>query len=140
MYRAQRHVVSLDERLMVLGSACFSLPPAQDSAGSANTAILQAAVEEALSAQTAEQRFLLASYFFDGRTSADIGRSIGVHESTVSRRLDQTLKDLRTRIKRNLCKCGMSSRQVVESFQNEGYEIPSDIRGLLLQGRKLANE
>ena len=145
IYRSGSNMVSLDERMAAIGSACLSLPPVQErnlqrNFASADSAVFQRAIEEAFSAQTAERRFLLAAYFFDGRTLAEIGRSIGAHESTVSRRLDQTLRDLRAKIKRSLSKHGMSSRQIIESLECETYDLPLDIRGLLLRGLNAVKE
>ena len=43
-------------------------------------------------------RFLLSSYYLDRRTLAEIARTLCVHESTVSRKLDKLAKSLRKHI------------------------------------------
>ena len=47
---------------------------------------------------SAEDRFILASYYLDGRTLAEIARTLAVHESTISRKLDKLAKSLRKQI------------------------------------------
>jgi len=121
-YRSQRRMVSLDERLMVIQTTLFTdLPAAVDPR-------LSEAIKEAFLALSAESRFLLAGYFFDQRTLAELARTLGVHESTVSRRLDRLTKLLRTRIGRLLRGKGMTIRQVQESFRTDVRDLSLDLR------------
>jgi len=46
---------------------------------------LESATDEALAALPAEDRVVLAAYYLDGRTLAEVARMLGVHESTISR-------------------------------------------------------
>ena len=46
----------------------------------------------------AEDRMILSAYYLDGRTLAEIARMLGVHESTISRKLDKLAKSLRKQI------------------------------------------
>jgi len=105
-YRSQRRLVSLEEQ--VEAGAQFRAkepdPPPPD-------ARLPAAADEALSSLSAEERFILASYYLDGRTLAEIAGTLRVHESTVSRRVEKTTKGLRKRILRGLRDRGMSVRE-----------------------------
>ena len=99
---------------------------------------LNNSIEQACSQCSSEERFLLAAYFFDEQTLAKIARTLGVHESTVSRRLDRLIADLRRRIKRILRETGMSPGQIEESLQSDCKELPLSIRSLLLRGLNLA--
>jgi RNA polymerase sigma-70 factor, ECF subfamily len=58
-------------------------------------AALQAALTAALGALDAHDRLRLAYYYADDRTLAEIGRLLGEHEATVSRKLDRTRRDVR---------------------------------------------
>ena len=53
---------------------------------------------------------VLSAYYLDGRTLAEIARMLGVHESTISRKLDKLAKLLRKQILAGLTKRGMSRR------------------------------
>jgi RNA polymerase sigma-70 factor (ECF subfamily) len=58
---------------------------------------LQAALAAALGTLQPRDRLRLAYYYADDRTLAEIGRLLGEHEATVSRRLDRTRRDVRSR-------------------------------------------
>jgi RNA polymerase sigma-70 factor (ECF subfamily) len=126
-YRVQRRFVSLDERLGVIHDTLFSAAPSV--VDPRLDPRLNEAVKESFLALPAEQRYLLASYFFDQRTLADIAKTLGVHESTVSRRLNGLLQSLRRRITRILHEKGMSLRQVQESFDTDVRDLTIDVQG-----------
>ena len=50
---------------------------------------IEAAVKAELVTLDASQRFLLAAYYLDHRTLAEIAKLQGVHESTISRKLER---------------------------------------------------
>src|SRR5438874_8660922 len=77
-YRKQKRLVSLEEETEA--GREFAAPKADGHA--TVDARLDAATDAALAALAAEERFLLASYFLDQRTLAEIAKSLGVHEST----------------------------------------------------------
>jgi RNA polymerase sigma-70 factor (ECF subfamily) len=107
-YRRQRRLVSLEEET----EDGHELP--------ARVAVdprVEAATDEALSALPAEDRFILASYYLDDRTLAEIGRALTVHESTISRKLDKLAKSVRKRILKTLEQEGMSRRQAEEAME-----------------------
>jgi RNA polymerase sigma-70 factor (ECF subfamily) len=144
-FRSQRREISLDQGLAAIGAACLSQPAAQEvqlqyGTEAYATARLHSAIEEACLARTPEQRFLLAAYFFDGWSLADIAKSLGVHESTVSRRLDRVLRDLRRGISAGLRRRGMNPRQIEESMESGVRELPFEMRGVLLRGIRLARD
>jgi RNA polymerase sigma-70 factor (ECF subfamily) len=61
-------------------------------------AMVQAALTAALGALDPRDRLRLAYYYADERTLAEIGRLLGEHEATVSRKLDRTRRDVRRRV------------------------------------------
>jgi len=74
-----------------------------------------------LAALEPEQRFLLAAYYLDRRTLAEIGKLLHVHESTISRKLERATAALRKRIRKRLIAEGMSGRQADEAM--EGVDV-----------------
>lgn len=108
-YRSRSREVSLEEKLEQ--GASFASPQTEDETPAA---VLAVAVGKELKALEAEDRFVLASWYLDQRTLAQIGRQLGVHESTVSRRLDRLTQMLRKRIRKRLQAIGWSPRQCDE--------------------------
>ena len=78
---------------------------------------VEAATAAELTALDAEERFLLAAYYLDGRTLAEIAKLMRVHESTISRRLDRSTSSLRKRIRKRLTTAGMNGRQADEAME-----------------------
>jgi RNA polymerase sigma-70 factor (ECF subfamily) len=60
------------------------------------------ALSGALASLTPRERLLLACYYVDQLTLAEIGRLLGEHESTVSRQLERMRRALRERVTRTL--------------------------------------
>jgi RNA polymerase sigma-70 factor (ECF subfamily) len=65
-------------------------------------AILQTTLTAALDALEPRDRLRLAYYYADDRTLAEIGRLLGEHEATVSRKLERTRRDVRRRVEAEL--------------------------------------
>jgi len=65
-------------------------------------AILQAALTTALDSLDLRDRLRLAYYYVDDRTLAEIGRLLGEHEATVSRKLERTRQAVRRRVESTL--------------------------------------
>jgi RNA polymerase sigma-70 factor, ECF subfamily len=128
-YRKQRRLVSLDEESE---DGVQFAAPAGDDTSPAHPA-LAGATEEALKALTAEDRFVLSSYFLDNRTLADIGRTLRVHESTISRKVEKLTKNLRKQILKNLTKLGLSRRQAEEAFSADLSDLALNVRASLAQ-------
>ena len=115
-YRKQRRDVSLDEQLEM--GASFAARPAAPAPADERVA---SAVARSLAECDAEERFLLASYYLDGQTLADIGRQLRVHESTISRKLVRLTGDLRKRVRKRLLAAGLDGRQCDELL--EGLDV-----------------
>jgi RNA polymerase sigma-70 factor (ECF subfamily) len=94
---------------------------------------LREAIQDALGDQPAEERFVLASYYFDGRTLAEIGKLLHVHEATVSRRLRRATDTIRKRLLKNLEKSGMSRRAAEEALGTDPRDVDlrMDLKKLL---------
>jgi RNA polymerase sigma-70 factor, ECF subfamily len=112
-YRRTRHEVSLEERV----ESGVQFEAREAPAESAVDDKVQAAVGDTLSALESEERFLLSAYYLDGRTLAEIGRVLRVHESTVSRKLERLVTSLRKELRKKLVASGMSLRQADEAMQ-----------------------
>jgi RNA polymerase sigma-70 factor, ECF subfamily len=109
-YRSRSREISLDQQLEV--GVEFESPPAMDEKGADDC--IGIAVSQTLAEVSTEERFLLASWYLDQRTLADIGRQLHVHESTISRRLDRLTGTLRKRVRKRLQAAGLSSRDCDE--------------------------
>jgi RNA polymerase sigma-70 factor, ECF subfamily len=128
-YRKTKRLVSLDEESEE--GIQFSAPDPEPVAPA--DARLAQATDEVLAALSAEERLVLSAYYLDGRTLADIARMLGVHESTISRKLDKLAKSLRKQILSSLSRRGMSRRQAEEAMEVDVRDLGLDIRRSLAQ-------
>ena len=128
-FRRTRRLVSLDEQSEE--GAQFAAPGSEPAA--VVDARVEAATDEVLSRTTAEDRFILASYYLDGRTLAEIARTLAVHESTISRKLDKLTKALRKQIVATLERKGMSRRQAEEALELDVRDLRLNIRNRVAQ-------
>lgn len=94
---------------------------------------LTVATDEALAGLSAEERYLLACYYLDGATLAEIAGILRVHESTISRRLGKLAATLREDILSRLMSRGMSRRQAEEALETDVRDVDVDIRRRLAQ-------
>ena len=128
-YRKQKRTVSLEEQTEEGAQFAAAVPePARTS-----DRRLEAATDEALAELSSEDRFTLASYYLDGRTLAEIARTLGLHESSVSRRLDRLATGLRKRILAGLRMRGMSHAQATEALETDVRDIELNLRSRLTQ-------
>lgn len=95
---------------------------------------LDQAVDEALASVSAEGRFILASYYLDDRTLSDIARMLGVHASTVSRKIEKIKVGVRKKTLRALRSRGIDARQAGELLQAGVLEMNVDVRRRLMPG------
>ena len=126
-YRRNRRFVSLEEESEE--GAQFASP--QPEPTPAVDTRVEAAVDQTLAALPPEDRYVLAAYFLDDRTLADIARSLRVHESTISRKLDKLCKSLRKSILSSLRERGMSRRQAEEALQVDVRDLRVNLRSRL---------
>jgi RNA polymerase sigma-70 factor, ECF subfamily len=128
-YRRTRRLVSLDEESE---DGIQFRAPDPDPAPPSDQRVAQA-TDEALAALSAEDRVVLGAYYLDGRTLAEIARMLGVHESTISRKIDKLAKSLRKQIVAALARRGMSRRQAEEALEVDVRDLQVDIRRSLTQ-------
>ena len=126
-YRRGKRLVSLEEKEEA--GVQFVAPAPETPA--AVDARLEAATDQALQSLAAEDRFILAAYFLDQRTLAEIAQTLGVHESTISRKLGKVTAGLRKQIVSGLRQRGMSKRQAEEALEADVRDFSLDIRGRL---------
>lgn len=128
-YRRTKRLVSLEEESEE--GAQFPAPAPEPVPVADNR--LSQATDEVLGALPAEDRMVLSAYYLDGRTLAEIARTLGVHESTISRKVDKLAKSLRKQIVAALGRRGMSRRQAEEALEVDVRDVQLDIRRSLAQ-------
>lgn len=128
-YRRTKRLVSLDEEIE--DGAQFAAPE-PEPASSADP-LLESSVDAALVALSSEDRLVLAAYYLDGRTLAEIARILGVHESTVSRKLDKLAKSLRKKILADMMRQGIDRREAEERLEVDVRDLRVNIRRSLGQ-------
>jgi RNA polymerase sigma-70 factor (ECF subfamily) len=128
-YRRQKRMVSLDEETEE--GAQFATADAEPA--QAVDARLESVTDETLTALDADERFILAAYYLDGRTLAEIARMLSVHESTISRKLDKLVKSLRKQVLAGLARKGMSRRQAEEALATDVRDLTLNLRERLAQ-------
>ncbi len=111
--RSQARDVSLDEQI----EAGISFAAKPQSAAPVADPRVTAAIARTLAEVSSEERFLLASYYLDQRTLASIGRQMGVHESTICRKLERLTNALRKRIRKRMQDAGISLPRCDELLQ-----------------------
>jgi RNA polymerase sigma-70 factor (ECF subfamily) len=134
-YRKTKRLVSLEEQAEegVQFSAAPSSGPVSPLDGR-----LGAALDEALGLLSGEDRLVLASYYLDDRTLTEIGRMVGVHESTISRRLERMLKSLRKQVLAGLVSRGMNRVQAEETLDADVRYLQVDVTRKLQENRPAA--
>jgi RNA polymerase sigma-70 factor (ECF subfamily) len=128
-YRKQKRTVSLEEKTEEGVQFAAAVPEPLY----ASDQRLEAATDEALAELSSEDRFTLACYYLDGRTLADVARTMGLHESSVSRRLDRLATGLRKRILAGLRTRGMSHAQAAEALETDVRDLQLNLRSRLTQ-------
>jgi len=128
-YRKQKRTVSLEEQTEEGVQFAAAVP----EPACASDKLLEAATDEALAELSSEDRVTLASYYLDGRTLAEIARTLGLHESSISRRLERLATGLRKRILAGLRMQGMSHAQATEALATDVRDIHLNLRSRLTQ-------
>ena len=128
-FRRQRRSVSLEEQ----SEAGVQFKAETPDPAQAIDARLREATDQALVSLPTEDKCILASYYLDGRTLAEIARLLGVHESTISRKLEKITAGTRKAIRSGLMKRGMSRKEADQSMEVEVTELSLEVRRRLLQ-------
>ena len=104
--------------------------------------LFRRALEVALGLLEPRDKERLRLYYAAEQTLADIGRKLGEHESSVSRNLDRTRRELRHQVEQALRKpssspdarspaAGLSDAQIALCFQYASEDAPIDVDRLL---------
>jgi len=128
-YRRTKRLVSLEEENE--DGERFAAPEPEPVASADSR--LESATDAALATLPSEDRVVLAAYYLDGRTLAEIARMLGVHESTISRKVDKLAKALRRKILAGIMQQGMSRRQAEEALEVDVRDLQVNIRNSLAQ-------
>ncbi len=130
-YRSVRRETSLDAA--VEDGAQFAAPELERAVADPR---VDAAVTAELAGLDAEERFLLAAYYLDHRTLAELAKLQGVHESTISRKLERITAGARKRVRKRLMQAGMSARQADETMEDvDVRDLRVRVSETLQQGR-----
>jgi RNA polymerase sigma-70 factor, ECF subfamily len=128
-YRSKKRLVSLEEEEEA-GSQFAAPAPSRVSVIDPR---IEEAVAEALSNLDSEARAILAAYYLDGHKLAEIGRMMGFHEATASRKVDRATKALRKALREGLLRRGMSKRQVEEALDTDVRDLNVSVHKKLTQ-------
>jgi RNA polymerase sigma-70 factor, ECF subfamily len=129
-FRSQRKFVSFDETIEQKMTANVEEPDCR-----AAHELVAKATDAALDEVSAEERLLLAAYYLDGHTLAQIGRMLALHESTVSRRLEKVTARLRKRIVAKLRAGGIAKGEAEKLLELDVRDLGIDVRRSLAQER-----
>ncbi len=105
-FRSERRFLSFDERICAVNFG-FDQTVRSDHN-------FEECLKSTIRELKPERRLLLASQFFDHRTLAQIATMLHVHESTVSRRLDKALRQIRRGVLRQLRSQGLDQPTLTE--------------------------
>jgi RNA polymerase sigma-70 factor (ECF subfamily) len=98
-------------------------------------AILQVVLTAALDALAPRDRLRLAYYYVEGLTLAEIGRLVGEHEATVSRKLERTRREIRKHVEGALRQeKKLSAAQLQLCYEYAREEWPFDLTRALSPG------
>jgi RNA polymerase sigma-70 factor (ECF subfamily) len=134
-YRKTKRLVSLEEQAEE--GVQFSASPSSQPSSPLDSR-LGASLDEALGLLSGEDRLVLASYYLDDRTLTEIGCMVGVHESTISRRLEKLLKGLRKQVLAGLVSRGMNRVQAEEALEADVRYLQVDVTRKLQENRPAA--
>lgn len=135
---AQRHVDHFRRRRREepLEEVDAPAPEAATETPEQEISLLERAIEEAIAKQEAEERYLLAAYHLDGQTLKQIALVLGVHEATVSRKLQRTTAEIRKQIVKNLEHDGLSRRAAAEALGTDPRDLDVNLKKLLQNSQR----
>jgi RNA polymerase sigma factor (sigma-70 family) len=126
--RASARTVSLED---VGGDQRPDPAPAVSPRRTEHVALVQRALDEAVTGLDARDRLRLRLYYGEGLKLAPIGRLLGEHEATVSRKLDRTRREIRRLVERALLNAGLHP-DAVRACMDEAAGAPElDVSRLL---------
>jgi RNA polymerase sigma-70 factor (ECF subfamily) len=137
---AQRHVdalrvsartLSIDDNEQHAGEPSDPTPPVEP--GRARyIELVQQSLDAALSALEAQDRLRLRLYYGEGLKLAQVGRILGEHEATVSRKIDRARREIRRLTEQQLReRHGLSAEQVRECLEHAASAPELDASSVL---------
>ena len=124
-FRRTHREASLDEGQFATTNEGASLPEG-------TTALrLESTLRTTLQNLEPEERFLLASYFLDGRTLLEIARLLRVHEATISRKLKRLTNSVRKQLLCELERGGMKKAAAQEALGTDPRDLNLNLRKIL---------
>ena len=132
-YRKARRLVNIEDQD---AEVLTVIPETSAIEGDAHREAVAESIGAVLRQLAGEDRFLLHSYYLDGRHLAEIATLLGVHESTISRRLKRLATSLRKQILKHLESSGLSRRAAEEALGGDVRDIEVNVRRLLQVGRE----
>lgn len=127
-YRQSQRTVSLEDQEVELAAA---LSEETAAIGDLSLRIIAECVGKVLATLESEDRFLLHAYYLDQRSLAQIAKVVGVHESTISRKLSRLTKELRKQLLKRLQSAGLSRRAAEEALSTDVRDLEVDVRKFL---------
>jgi RNA polymerase sigma-70 factor (ECF subfamily) len=110
----------------------LSAPPPVETPNADTLSRLGRTLGATLGSLAAEDRFLLSAWFLDRRTLLEISRVLGVHEATVSRRIQRLTARLHDALLANLQASGLSRAAAEDALATDPRDLDVNLR-LLLQ-------
>ena len=132
-HRRTRREAPLDDSAEAAVAAAAPSPAAH--ALSPTLLRVGSALRRSFAELSAEDRAMLAFYFLDRRTLAEIARMLRVHEATISRRLKRLTGDLRGHLLHHLEAGGLSRRAAEEALGTDPRDVEINLRALLQSSR-----
>jgi RNA polymerase sigma factor (sigma-70 family) len=129
-FRRTRHTESLGDDADSGGRANLAAPTqvSSDPERERYLAMLQGVLLAALGTLEARDRLRLAYYYVEGLTLAQIGKLVGEHEATVSRKLERTRREVRKHVEAALRReKKLSDAQLRLCYQYAREEWPFDL-------------
>jgi RNA polymerase sigma-70 factor, ECF subfamily len=134
-YAAQHSSIGNAPATSFANSLASSVVSSPDPDRNRYLAILQAVLTSALDALEPRDRLRLAYYYVEGLTLAEIGRLVGEHEATVSRKLERTRREIRKRVEGALRQeKKLSAAQLQLCYEYAQEEWPFDLTRALSPG------
>lgn len=126
--RTEQRTVATDDAGLeraLADAAAPSPPPDPDRA--ARLSMLRATLRAALARLPDTDRLRLGCYYTRGMTLAAIGRLLGEHEATASRRLARSRRDLRGALEAALARKGLGPDEIGDALAQAAEDWPDDL-------------
>jgi RNA polymerase sigma-70 factor (ECF subfamily) len=128
-YRAAKRTVELDESLLQTAVDAAGRDPHHGD----YVHLVQRALDEAVAVLDRDDRLRLRLYYGASMKLAQIGRLLGEHEATVSRKLERVRRRLRAAVEARLAAEGLAPAAIVAAFEAASSAPELDASPLLTE-------